>query len=143
MVGGTLVSDIYWNVRKKVFSVREKGLVTDHVESVYIDSPRFVVSEAGRQRVLKNKQKNVHAFVRGAVLENSKETRSRFYIDNRINSDYSFAVYDPYDDCGCFRVLCVIGEFLMEGENSIENDIKMVHAYVYDGKPQLKVKMHE
>jgi hypothetical protein len=65
--------DVYFNLHKKTLSVRHKGRVVHHSNYVKIINPTFVVSEAGRQRVLREKRKNVHAFVRGelAALENN------------------------------------------------------------------------
>ena len=61
---------VYFNLHKKVFSVRalegeNKGRVVAHVNRILIDRPEFVVLEAGRQRVLREQKKNVHAGVRG------------------------------------------------------------------------------
>ena len=61
---------VYWNLHKKCFSVislekEKKGLVVAHVNQLNLDSPVFKVSEKGRQRVLREKKKNVHAFGRG------------------------------------------------------------------------------
>jgi len=44
--------------------------VTGHTESVTLLEARFKVSEAGRQRVLREKKKNVHAIVEGYAVEN-------------------------------------------------------------------------
>ncbi len=60
---------VYFNLHKKVFSVRalegdKKGLVIAHREYVMLENVTFKVSEAGRQRVLRERKKNVHA---GAV----------------------------------------------------------------------------
>jgi hypothetical protein len=65
--------DVYFNLHKKCLSVRHKGKVVHHSDYVKIINPTFVVSQAGRQRVLREKRKNVHAFVRGelAALENN------------------------------------------------------------------------
>lgn len=62
--------DIYWNLHRDVFSVRSRrsedyGRVIAHVDSFRLERSFFVVNEAGRQRVLQEKRKNVHAFVRG------------------------------------------------------------------------------
>ena len=64
--------DVYFNLHKKCLSVRHKGKVVHHSNYATILNPIFVVSEAGRQRVLRERRKNVHAFVRGelASLEN-------------------------------------------------------------------------
>lgn len=63
--------DVYYNLHKKTFSVRHKGKVIAHRDYVWIKDAQFVVSEAGRQRVLREKKKNVHAFVRGEWLEHT------------------------------------------------------------------------
>jgi len=61
---------VYFNLHKRVFSVKalegaEKGRVIGHRTSLAIYSPVFKVSEAGRQRVVREKRKNVHAGVVG------------------------------------------------------------------------------
>lgn len=61
---------VYFNLHKKVFSVKalegeNKGRVVAHVNRILIDRPEFIVSESGRQRVLRDRSKNVHAGVRG------------------------------------------------------------------------------
>jgi len=57
--------EVYYNLHKKCLSVRRRGIVIDHVNSILLKNARFVVQPAGRKRVLKEKRKNVHAFVRG------------------------------------------------------------------------------
>ena len=57
--------EVYYNLRKKCLSVRKRGLVIDHVRSILLKNAEFVVQPAGRKRVLKEKRKNVHAYVRG------------------------------------------------------------------------------
>jgi hypothetical protein len=68
---------VYFNLNKQMLSVQEKTngswKVVDHVEQIWLGNPTFKVSEAGRQRVIKNKRKNVHAYIEGianAVPEN-------------------------------------------------------------------------
>ena len=59
--------EVYFNLHKHVFSVRSarSGRVILHTDRVHIRNPEFVVRQGGRQRVLKERKKNVHAFVRG------------------------------------------------------------------------------
>lgn len=62
--------DVYWNLHKRCFSVRSRerdsyGRVIAHADEIRLTSATFIVSEAGRQRVLSEKRKNVHAFIRG------------------------------------------------------------------------------
>lgn len=46
-----------------------KGKVIDIVDGVVVRDASFVVSEASRQRVIRERSKNVHAFVRGELVE--------------------------------------------------------------------------
>ena len=60
-------SDIYYNLHKHCLSVRHKGLVVNHAQEIALENVKFVVSQAGRQRVLREQRKCVHAFVRGEI----------------------------------------------------------------------------
>lgn len=62
--------EVYRNLHRRCLSVRDARTrkVVAHVESVLLADARFVVSEAGRQRVLRERRKNVHAVVRGTLL---------------------------------------------------------------------------
>jgi hypothetical protein len=59
--------EVYFNLHKKTFSVRsaKSGKVLLHTDEVHIENPKFVVRQSGRNRVLSEGRKNVHAFVRG------------------------------------------------------------------------------
>ena len=56
---------VYRNLRNGLFSIQVNGLVVAHVESVNLRQVVFTVSAAGRARVLRDKQKNVHAYAVG------------------------------------------------------------------------------
>jgi hypothetical protein len=62
---------VYFNLHKKLFSVRDHatGLVVGHTDMIALENVTFKVSEAGRQRVLREKRKNVHAGVMGTVKD--------------------------------------------------------------------------
>ena len=59
--------EVYFNLHKRVFSIRScrTGRVIHHAKHVHIVNPKFVVREGGRQRVLRERKKNVHAFAVG------------------------------------------------------------------------------
>jgi hypothetical protein len=61
--------EVYFNLHKKLFSVRDckTGKVFAHSKYVTIRDPKFVVRQSGRKRVLQERKKNVHAFVRGEL----------------------------------------------------------------------------
>lgn len=59
---------IYRNLNKGLmFSIKQNGLVVDRQEVFKANGATFKVSEAGRQRAIRTKTRNVHAFV---VTEN-------------------------------------------------------------------------
>ena len=76
---------VYYNLRKHCFSVQHKGKVITHLNSLVIRNAKFKVGKAGRARVLRTKQKNVHAFVIGDM-----ET----YSDPNVDTER--VTYNPY-----------------------------------------------
>jgi hypothetical protein len=58
---------VYYNIHRKCYSVLRAGRVVAHVDAIGLVDVRFRVSEAGRRRVLRERRKNVHAFVCGTV----------------------------------------------------------------------------
>lgn len=69
--------EVYWNYHKGCYSVRSlegenRGRVIFHTKELFLEDVKFVVQAGGRQRVLKEQSKNVHAFVRGTI---SKDRR--------------------------------------------------------------------
>lgn len=86
---------IYYNLHKHCLSMvamegPNKGRVIDHPASVVLTDVKFVVQEGGRQRVLREKRKNVHAFVRGNLLASLPSTMFQ------IVPGYLPATYNPY-----------------------------------------------
>ena len=90
---------VYFNLHKKCFSIKalegaDKGRVIAHRDTVVLDGCKLMVSEAGRQRVLREKRKNVHAGVSGTWIN---------YCTNRANNAFDFismigrqVTYNPY-----------------------------------------------
>ena len=58
---------VYRNLQKKCWSVKDpsSGKVFNHVNNLHMHNVEFRVQPAGRDRVLKEKRKNVHAYVTG------------------------------------------------------------------------------
>jgi len=62
--------EIYRNLHNGTFSVRRDGKVVRHIENFEIlrlTDAKFAVQPAGRAKVIREKKKNVHAFIRGTV----------------------------------------------------------------------------
>lgn len=80
--------EVYRNLRTGTLSVRscETGRVIAHPTEIAIALPTFVVQQGGRERVLRERKKYVHAFVRGWV------TRP----DLLPEEEGRLAVYNPF-----------------------------------------------
>ena len=84
---------IYKNLHKGCLSVQQDGIVRCHADNVVVKNATFKVSEAGRQRVIREKKKSVHAFVVGYVI-NARET------DHVDDSHWANMTYNPYKTAG-------------------------------------------
>ena len=88
---------VYFNLHRKCFSIKalegkNKGRVVAHRDDVLLFDATFNVSEAGRQRVLRERKKNVHAGVVGIWDETGTDLIS---ID-RVNTIGTPITYNPY-----------------------------------------------
>ena len=96
---------VYWNLHRNCYSVQQNGLVVAHTDKIKLTDVTFKVSEAGRQRVLKERKKNVHAFVIGYLDE--WNMAGSWDSDNRY---YSIkVVYNPYK-YDSFMADCEMGQ---------------------------------
>ncbi len=82
---------MYFNLHRRCFSVqtrqpdkhgRKRWIVTDHTDGIVLRDCRFVVSDAGRERVRAEGCKNVHAFIYGTPVD--------------VEVDGAPVRYDPY-----------------------------------------------
>lgn len=86
-----MIVQIYKNLhltraaKTPVYSVRDKKTrkVIRWVSEICLKNCKFKVSEAGRQRVLKTKSKNVHSVIEGEIC------KSNFFVGRKI-------YYNPY-----------------------------------------------
>ena len=78
---------VYFNLHKKVFSVVDNKTkrVVRYSNGLSLNDATFKVSKAGRKRVLKERRKNVHAYVIG---EDD--------LNYCIPSDATEVTYNPY-----------------------------------------------
>jgi hypothetical protein len=58
---------VYKNLHKDCYSVRHCGRVIAHCGAILLENVEFRVQPAGRNRVLRDRRKNVHAFVVGDI----------------------------------------------------------------------------
>lgn len=101
---------VYRNLRhgrkaRPLYSVMQNGRVVRRVHRILLTDVRFVVREAGRQKVLQEGRKNVHAFavghiaVRGAmgIDKHGPDLPVKVYY-NPYNTGYFFALAGKGND---------------------------------------------
>ena len=84
--------NVYFNLHKKVWSVRQGGKVISHTNLIALRNVRFLVGKAGRQKVLREKRKNVHAYASGYIVKESD------VFPSSIPDDCCFVSYNPYEN---------------------------------------------
>lgn len=114
---------VYFNLHKKCFSIRslegpERGRVIAHRHIVFLKDVVFKVSEAGRQRVLREKRKNVHAGVVGQWhFDLSEQDLSLMYRERLVR-------YNPY----------LYSSFVLCHEGTITPVYSASQAYLFNGQ---------
>ena len=114
--------DVYWNLHKQTFSIRSRekedyGRVIRHADHVHIRNPTAVVSKAGRERVLREKKKNVHAVIRGQLIEAS-EPGAWWDMAFRNMAERYLWHYNPYE---YDQFVCVNADDLWPVEKNVAN----------------------
>tara|TARA_R100000008_G_C3523459_1_gene135281 strand:- start:214 stop:579 length:366 start_codon:yes stop_codon:yes gene_type:complete len=80
--------NVYFNLHKRVWSVRQSGIVIEHTKQIFLRDVKYRVSEKGRERVLRESRKNVHAYASGYICEGQDLPN----VPERITS----VTYNPY-----------------------------------------------
>jgi len=92
--------EVYRNLHKNCWSVRDNktGLVLRHVDEIHLENADLVVRPAGRERVLQEKRKNVHAFAKGEVTAWIPRLPDEWRLnkDEYETYDTTQIVYNPY-----------------------------------------------
>lgn len=111
---------VYWNLHKKVYSVQDAAtrVVVCHAEHICLRNVTYKVSEAGRQRVLAEQRKNVHAFLVG-------EPHCAPFV--QPDGDWHYVRYDPYER----------GEFYNPQSGEVVQSSDMLLAGHIFGKPTM------
>jgi hypothetical protein len=95
--------EVYWNLHKNCFSYRPIGGRVIHADSIVLKDVTFAVQPAGRERVLREKKKNVHAFVRGTLIAATDKSGYVQMHPGFQNRDCIRLIDDCLDDGVCVR----------------------------------------
>lgn len=94
-----LTCNVYFNLNKNLWSIQHKGKVLGHFKRVTIRPLKFHVNVNGQQKVMADKSRFVHAWIRGVIidfktknkgeLEVSYNPYKRPYFYSNINKKYT------------------------------------------------------
>jgi hypothetical protein len=84
--------EVYRNLHKKCWSVRQRGKVKLHTDYICLQDAEFKVSQKGRERVLREQRKNVHAFIKGFIVDPKVINK----IDDSASARWVDVTYNPY-----------------------------------------------
>lgn len=99
---------VYYNLHRHLWSVKalegqNKGRVIAHAKRLVLTDVKFKVNESGRQRVIRERVKNVHAFIIGNLT--AIEDVAWLYLETGIvngnwpdvsEADKCYITYNPY-----------------------------------------------
>lgn len=68
----------------------KKGKIVGYKDIVTLVDVRFIVSQSGRNRVIKEKKKNVHAFAEGVIIDSSNCNRLKQITYNPYKFPYFY-----------------------------------------------------
>jgi hypothetical protein len=86
---------VYRNLNKPEFysilarEGADKGKVVGYARAVLLENCEFIVSSASRNRVLREKRKNVHAFCQGIIVDASETSQL-------LTGEETIVTYNPY-----------------------------------------------
>lgn len=113
---------VYRNLHRHCFSVQRRmptaWRVSEHVNEITLADATFCVSQAGRARVLRERKKNVHAYISGVPC------------DAPLPENASRVTYDPYRDSAfvcadCGRVEA--SKYVWLTKDGVYHECKGVH----------------
>ena len=94
---------VYRNLHKNCWSVRQEGIIVAHTNKITLKDARFLVSPAGRSKVIKEQRKNVHAGISGYPVDEQEMWDFHLKLDSHArNVKYNPYKYDSFvteDEC--------------------------------------------
>lgn len=103
---------VYYNLHKKLWSIKalegkDKGRVIAHRDAVTLFNTKPKVSEAGRQRVLREQKKNVHAGIvgdwyHGGLNMDNLAFTERMKFKQVTYNPYKYETFVYKDDETCY-----------------------------------------
>lgn len=119
---------VYRNLTKKGvwYSLVQKGKTVAHSSAICLKECTFHVNENGRQRVIKNKRKEFHAYILGMY------TGSWMGTTAKRNDLPAIIKYNPYKHSGFTCVNLTVNDFVVKGARVVicnEEGVKASYTF--------------
>lgn len=86
---------VYKNLHKDCWSIKQNGLVVAYLDEVFLEKVEMVVSIKGRDRVINEQRKNVHAFLKGFIISVNNASKLFSYNPYKFGYFYDKITYEP------------------------------------------------
>jgi len=97
---------VYRNLHAKdnahKYSVMQNRLVIGHTNDLWLRDCNLIVSQAGRNKVIREKKKYVHAFIEGFVFRGLSNPISKTKIDYNPYVQSQFSIAGIYEESSKF-----------------------------------------
>lgn len=119
---------VYRNLTKKGvwYSLVQKGKTVAHSSAICLKECTFHVNENGRQRVIKNKRKEFHAYILGMYTGSGMGTTAK------RNDLPAIIKYNPYKHTGFTCVNLTVNGFVVKGARVVicnEEGVKASYTF--------------
>jgi hypothetical protein len=119
-------AQVYYNLHKHCLSVvplegEGKGRV-QHAEQIVLSDVKFSVQPKGRERVLNEQRKNVHAFVRGQIVSINQSPQAQ--VSNWIPVTYNPYKYTSFVKAATFEPVYAADEVWIKGKQILAKSPK-------------------
>lgn len=110
---------MYFNLHKKLYSVQEKvngtWKVVKHTDQLTLKNVELKVYEKGRKRVLRDKRKNVHAYIIGELVDYNYDHGGQYN-----NLYYNPYLHDHFVDYDTKENVCKCNQVTLNGKNIVK-----------------------
>ncbi len=115
---------VYRNLHKDCWSVRQSGKVVAHVDYLWLTNVRMNVGVKGREKVIRDQKKNVHAYVSGYIDTTATACKFEDYYEAQ-GYTWEEISYNPYNS----------GNFYAKETNQPIVEAPMVDMCIHDETP--------
>ncbi len=103
MIDENLPVRVYWNYKHHCYSLFQKGAVRASAIEILLENVEFRVRETGRQRMIRENRKIIHAYAEGYLIDHvhPSESRTMASLDGRtiFYNPYKYATFVEAESC--------------------------------------------